>query len=229
MACSVKSFMNVGDTMTFDLSYTPTSSNIKVGVLTPRNTFLNYTASNGTLSKTLSAVDCGVHQMRIQNPSTSSVSVTGTFSFTTPFEYMFKITGSSPKIPSYISDTYRSGHYAIDITTGTAGEIEDYPVYNALSGKVIYNTVFSDGYITCVAVKHDNGWVSRYLHMNLANNGLSTGSTISTGSQVGKVSDKGSEGAYHLHYDINNSGNYYGLTSSNTINPTILFPNISFT
>ena len=84
--------------------------------------------------------------MRIKNNSTSDVKFSGTYSFnaTSPFEYMFK----SPKIATYISSEYgevRSDgtHYALDITTGVAGGIKDYPVYNTLTGTVIKNGYFT--------------------------------------------------------------------------------------
>ena len=78
---------------------------------------------------------------------------------------MFK----SPYMATYLSSLYGEYrgngdyHYAIDITTGTPGEIEGYPVYNTLSGEVIKNELFSDNVTTCVAIDHGNGYTSRFL------------------------------------------------------------------
>ena len=175
----------------------------------------------------------GIFQMRIKNNSTSDVKFSGTYSFnaTSPFEYMFK----SPKIATYISSEYgevRSDgtHYALDITTGVAGGIKDYPVYNTLTGTVIKNGYFTDGVTTCVAITHTNGYTSRFLHMDLSNNGLSLNGSAATGKQIGKVSNKGCS-AYHLHLDVNTANTYNGpsLTASNTIDPQLLFPDVSFT
>ncbi|MDE7293247.1 MAG: M23 family metallopeptidase [Oscillospiraceae bacterium] len=228
--CSLKQFMNAGDTMTFNLTYTPASASVKIGVLTPKNTFRNYTVSNGKLSQTMTMTDTGIYQFRIQNTSASDVKFSGTFSFVTPFEYMFK----GANVPKYLSSKYgeyRNGryHYAIDITTGVSGEINGYSVYNTLSGNVKYYGVFTSDPSTCAAIYHDNGYTSRFLHMSLLSNKPS--GYIETGTLIGYVSDIGSSGAYHLHYDVNNANTYNGpsLTEDNTVDPTILFPNVSFT
>ncbi len=230
---SIKTYMSTGDTMKFDLTYTPTTSNVKIGVITPRDTFRNYSVSNGRLSTTMTMNENGIFQMCIKNNSSSDIKFSGTYSFnaTCPFEYMFK----SPKMATYISSEYgevRSDgtHYALDITTGVAGEIKDYPVYNTLTGTVIKNGYFTDNVTTCVAITHTNGYTSRFLHMNLSNNGLTLNGSVATGKQIGKVSNKGCS-AYHLHIDVNTANTYNGpsLTSSNTINPQLLFPDVSFT
>ncbi|MCM1523533.1 MAG: M23 family metallopeptidase [Ruminococcus sp.] len=230
---SIKTYMSTGDKMTFNLSYTPTTANVGIGVVTPSNVFRNYSVSNGRLSATMTMNENGIYQMCIKNSSKSDVKFSGTYSFnaTCPFEYMFK----SPKMATYISSKYgevRSDgtHYALDITTGVAGGIQNYPVYNTLTGTVIKNGYFTDGVTTCVAITHTNGYTSRFLHMDLSNNGLSLNGSASTGKQIGKVSNKGCS-AYHLHLDVNTINTYNGpsLTSSNTVNPQLLFPNVSFT
>ena len=232
---ATKIFMSEGDTVTFNMSYTPTDASVKIGLLTPKNTFLNYTRNNGSLSTTLSVIYLGVHQFRVQNTSDEDITITGTYtvSASSPFEYMFK----SPYMATYLSSLYGEYrgngdyHYAIDITTGTPGEIEGYPVYNTLSGEVIKNELFSDNVTTCVAIDHGNGYTSRFLHMYIDDNGLQCGDIVNTGEKIGTVSDEGSPGAYHLHYDINTIGAYAGtyLDEDNTIYPTLVFHGISFT
>lgn len=229
----IKVYMTSGDTYKFNLTYSPASANMEIGVIQPDKTFLHYTRSNGTLTSTLTVSQDGIYCVKIKNNSSSSVTFSGTYSFTAncPFEYMFQ----SDYMATYISSEYgeeRSDgtHYAIDITTGVAGEIKDYPVYNTLTGKVIKNGYFTDKVTTCVAITHTNGYTSRFLHMDLSNNGLSLNGNAATGKQIGKVSNKGCS-AYHLHLDVNTAGTYDGpsLTASNTIDPRLLFPDISFT
>lgn len=230
---ATKVYMSTGDQMIFDLKYTPTNAEIHTGVKTPRGTFRNYTDTNGTVSHTMTMNENGIFQMKIRNDSTKDVTFSGIYSFTatSPFDYMFK----SPKMATYISSKYgevRSDgtHYALDITTGVAGEIENYPVYNTLTGTVIKNGYFSDNKTTCVAITHTNGYTSRFLHMDLTNNGVTLNGNAATGKQIGKVSNKGCS-AFHLHIDVNTANTYDGpsLTSSNTVDPQLLFPNISFT
>ncbi len=225
--------MSTGDTMKFNLTYTPTTANVSIGVLTPRNTFRNYTVSNGKLSTTMTMNENGIFQMRIKNNSTSDVKFSGTYSFnaTSPFEYMFKSDYMATHISSEYGKVRSDGtHYAIDITTGVTGEIENYPVYNTLTGKVIKNGYFTDEVTTCVAITHTNGYTSRFLHMDLSNNDLSLNKNAETGEQIGKVSNKGCS-AYHLHLDVNTANTYNGpsLTANNTIDPKLLLPDISFT
>lgn len=232
-ASTVKVYMTSGDTFKFNLTYTPASANMEIGVVQPDDVFMRYTKSDGKLSSTLKVTQNGIYYIKVKNNSSSTVKFSGTYTYNAncPFEYMFK----SPEMATHISSKYgevRSDgtHYALDITTGVAGEIKDYPVYNTLTGTVIKNGYFTDNVTTCVAITHTNGYTSRFLHMNLSNNGLTLNGSVATGKQIGKVSNKGCS-AYHLHIDVNTANTYNGpsLTSSNTINPQLLFPDVSFT
>lgn len=229
----VKVYMTSGDTFTFNLTYTPTSANMEIGVMQPNGVFLRYTRSDGKLSSTLKVTQNGIYYIKVKNNSSSSVKFSGTYSFNAncPFEYMFK----SPYMATFISSQYgelRSDgyHYALDITTGVTGEIENYPVYNTLTGTVIKNGKFLDNKTTCVAITHTNGYTSRFLHMDIYENGLVEETSISTGKQIGKVSNKGCD-AIHLHLDVNTVGETIGshLNGDNTVNPKLLFPDVSFT
>lgn len=232
LTSNIKTFASSGDAIKFDLTYTPSNSSVAIGMVSC-GTFTYYTRTNGSLNVTLSTKYTGLHQFRVKNNSDSAITIKGTYriSATSEFEYMFK----EPYMATYLSSTYgeerpEKNHYAIDITTGTPGVIKNYPVYNALSGTVKKSGYFSDNVTTCVAVLHDNGITSRYLHMDIGNNGLAYNDYINTGVQVGKVSDRGSSSAYHLHYDLNTINATAGtnLNESNTIDPTLVFFDISF-
>lgn len=230
---ATKVYMTSGDTFTFNLTYTPANAKMEIGIIQPDKTFLHYTKTDGNLSSTLKVTQNGIYYLRLKNDSTSSVTFSGTYSFNAncPFEYMFKSDYMATNISSKYGEVRSDGtHYAIDITTGVTGEIKNYPVYNTLTGKVIKNGYFTDKVTTCVAITHTNGYTSRFLHMDLSNNGLTLNKNAATGKQIGKVSNQGCS-AYHLHLDVNTANTYNGpsLTASNTVDPKLLFPDVSFT
>ncbi|MCD7772310.1 MAG: M23 family metallopeptidase [Oscillospiraceae bacterium] len=232
MVLDEKYFMSEGDTVNFNLSYTLASVSIRVGMYSATSGYEYKVASNGIFTETLTIDKAGVKYLRILNTSSTDVQVIGTYTVntTSPFVYMFK----SPYYASYLSSLYgesRSGgnHYAIDITTGVPGQIKGYPVYNTCEGTVIFANVFSDEETTCVAVKHSNGFTSRFLHMDISSS-ISSKMELDPGELIGTVSDNGSTNAYHLHYDLNTLNNYYGtFNTSNTIDPTYVFPDVTFT
>ncbi|MCD8005762.1 MAG: M23 family metallopeptidase [Oscillospiraceae bacterium] len=233
MVVEDKVFMSEGDTVIFNLSYTLASASIRVGVYSATSGYQYMTASNGLFVATLTIEEPGVKYIRILNTSSSEVQVIGTYTInaTSPFTYMFTDTENDACLSSVYGE-YRSGtdkyHYAIDII-GSKTAIKGRSVYNTLAGTVKYCELFSDG-ITCVAVLHENGLTSRYLHMDISSN-IYLGKYVATGEQVGTVSDKGSPNAFHLHYDLNTAGYVYGtyFSTSNTIDPTYVFPNVQFT
>ncbi|WP_194292209.1 FG-GAP-like repeat-containing protein, partial [Streptomyces jumonjinensis] len=58
---------------------------------------------------------------------------------------------------------------------------------------------YRDG-VSYVVIDHGGGWATRYLHMEVRSQ-AKTGTTVRQGDRIGKVSDVGSPGAYHLHYE----------------------------
>lgn len=127
--------------------------------------------------------------------------------------------------PTYISspygerDTNPSMHKGMDITTGTAGEIEGYPAVAAFDGTVkkVYNTPNKD-YGYAVAIESDNvdpvsgkTIVAIYMHFE-SKSILKEGSAVKKGAIVGYVGNTTNYTGmgYHLHFEANNQGAVIG-------------------
>ncbi|GAB2956232.1 FG-GAP-like repeat-containing protein [Micromonospora polyrhachis] len=94
----------------------------------------------------------------------------------------------------------RSGHgWAIDFNYGAGADDRGKPVLAAASGTVTGSGVYNDG-VSYVIVDHGAGWSTRYLHMEVSSL-APTGTRVNMGDQVGRVSDVGSPGSYHLHFE----------------------------
>lgn len=69
--------MSVGETIRFNLAYSPSGANIKVGILQPDNTALVVQPANGTMNYSFTVKQRGIHKIYIRNASNYTVSVTG--------------------------------------------------------------------------------------------------------------------------------------------------------
>ncbi|GLF95236.1 M23 family metallopeptidase [Streptomyces yaizuensis] len=100
--------------------------------------------------------------------------------------------------------TSHNDYHSIDFNWG-AGKA-DYlrPVRASAPGRVTGSGVYNDG-VSYVLIDHGSGWTTRYLHMQTTSLAR-TGTTVRAGDVVGKVSDVGSRGAYHLHYEQRRNG-----------------------
>jgi murein DD-endopeptidase MepM/ murein hydrolase activator NlpD len=94
-------------------------------------------------------------------------------------------------------------HNGIDIAAPRGA-----PVYAAMDG-VITRREFMNGYGNCIYIKHADGRVTRYGHMNQFQPGLSVGSEVRQGAIIGYVGSTGKSSGNHLHFEIraNDSGN----------------------
>ncbi|MGW2084086.1 peptidoglycan DD-metalloendopeptidase family protein [Streptomyces sp. NPDC001880] len=101
----------------------------------------------------------------------------------------------------------RSSHnnyHSIDFNWGSGSDDYLRPVPASSAGKVTGSGVYNDG-VSYVLIDHGGGWATRYLHMQVSSL-LPVGTTVRMGDVVGKVSDVGSPGAYHLHYEQRYNG-----------------------
>ena len=57
-----------------------------------------------------------------------------------------------------------------------------------------------------VALRHDNGWRTLYLHMNRFGDGIATGVRVTQGQQLGEVGTTGRSTGPHLHYEVHIDG-----------------------
>jgi len=128
---------------------------------------------------------------------------------------------------NYISTGWLSygGHYAIDITNGSGTSINGFPVYAQGNGTVIKKVdTMSSVAGWYVAITYDNGYTARYLHLS-SKSDLSESQRVNSQTLIGYTGKTGTA-EYHLHYDINTTGQCFGdyINSSNAVNPTTLFP-----
>ncbi|MCL2087210.1 MAG: M23 family metallopeptidase [Oscillospiraceae bacterium] len=135
-----------------------------------------------------------------------------------------------------ISQGYHANHKGLDITnktTTTDSAASGLTVYSVGSGTVLYSGLyFGAGYM--VAIKLDNGYTVRYLHLN-SKLLVEKDQRVHFTTPLGFVSGTGVDGSMqypvHLHFDVNNIDTYNGgiFTLSNTFDPLTFFPNTKFT
>jgi len=102
-----------------------------------------------------------------------------------------------------ISQYYRSGHPAIDITgkTGTSLRASD-------SGYVV-SAGWNGGYGKCIVIDHGNGYSTRYAHCNSLN--VSVGQKVSRGQVIATLGSTGRSTGPHCHFEV--------MYNGSTLNP----------
>ena len=104
----------------------------------------------------------------------------------------------------------REYHSGIDI--GAPGGT---PIVATKSGTVVISTYHSS-YGNYVVIAHNDGGKSLYAHMQ--SRGTAAGTSVSAGTQIGRVGTTGSSTGNHLHFEI-----WTGSTSSTRVNPANYF------
>lgn len=148
----------------------------------------------------------------------------------------------------YCSQGYKSTHTALDLTTGTAGQIQDAPIYASKAGTVVYIRNEKDGshgggWGNAILIRHDetaddsgNCYYTMYAHMaSLPTQQI--GNKVSQGDKLGNVGNTGTSTGYHLHFQIfwtsatrTDYGNFHGYSDFG-VNPNNIsdFPGIPWT
>jgi len=103
-----------------------------------------------------------------------------------------------------------SYHKGLDITNFPGGTLNK-PVYAVAAGQVISATKVNGVSGTCtgggvgnnnvVQIKHANGLISSYWHMQASNITVNTGDTVTAGQQIGKIGNCGQSYGAHLHFE----------------------------
>lgn len=74
---STKFSLEIGETVTFNCSYTPSSASVDFGVIAPNGHFYYLRATNGSINKTIRVSQRGTYSLAVRNNSASTVSVAG--------------------------------------------------------------------------------------------------------------------------------------------------------
>jgi len=103
-----------------------------------------------------------------------------------------------------------SYHKGVDITNFPGGSLNK-PVYAVAAGQVISAVKVNGVNGTCtgagtgnnnvVQIKHANGLISSYWHMQANNITVNTGDTVTAGQQIGKIGNCGQSYGAHLHFE----------------------------
>ena len=99
---------------------------------------------------------------------------------------------------------YHSGHKAWDISSGGT-PVRGTPCLAADSGTVIFaQTGWNGGYGYLVKIRHSNGLVTVYAHLDAIS--VSEGQRVTRGQQIGKVGNTGRSTGPHLHFEVIRNG-----------------------
>lgn len=142
----------------------------------------------------------------------------------------------------YCSTGYKDSHKALDLTTGTPGQIQGAPIYASKAGTVVQNYK-SDSWGNTILIRHDdtkdsdgNCYYTRYAHMEaLATQAVD--SKVSQGDKIGTVGNTGRSTGYHLHFQIyftsatRTDYTNFNATADFSVNPNNIsdFPGIPWT
>ena len=142
----------------------------------------------------------------------------------------------------YCSTGYKDSHKALDLTTGTPGQIQGAPIYASKAGTVV-QSYKSDSWGNTILIRHDdtkdsdgNCYYTRYAHMEaLATQAVN--SKVSQGDKIGTVGNTGRSTGYHLHFQIyftsatRTDYTNFNATADFSVNPNNIsdFPGIPWT
>lgn len=102
-----------------------------------------------------------------------------------------------------ISNYYRSGHPAIDIT-GKRGS-----TLRAADSGYVVSACWAGGYGNCVIIDHGNGYSTRYAHCDTIN--VAVGQNVSCGEAIATLGSTGRSTGPHLHFEV--------MYNGSTVNP----------
>lgn len=103
-----------------------------------------------------------------------------------------------------ITQYYSSKHMAIDLGWSSKYYGSNQNIYACFDGTITINSYASDaGYY--VAIRHDNGDISRYMHLREKSR-VKVGQRVSKGEHIGYMGDTGNARGNHLHFDLTRNG-----------------------
>lgn len=75
------------------------------------------------------------------------------------------------------------------------------PVFASGSATVI-SASYAGGAGNLVKLQHENGWVTKYMHLNTFAPGMGSGARVTQGQKIGEVGSTGASTGPHLHYEV---------------------------
>lgn len=100
-----------------------------------------------------------------------------------------------------IGDAVKSDTSIDDIVAFADGVVIE--MVNTIAGYV--GSTKTDGCGNYVSLKHENGWVTRYMHMVKGSVTVKVGQRVKKGQVLGHMGATGNATGNHLHFDISNS------------------------
>ena len=73
--------LSAGETVTIKASYAPTSAKVDFGLVAPSGTYYYFTATGGSIDKTMEVSENGSYTLKIRNNASTSVKVTGSIEY----------------------------------------------------------------------------------------------------------------------------------------------------
>ena len=73
--------LSAGETVTIKASYAPTSAKVDFGLVAPSGTYYYFTATGGSINKTMEVSENGSYTLKIRNNASTSVKVTGSVKY----------------------------------------------------------------------------------------------------------------------------------------------------
>ncbi|GAB4383582.1 MAG: hypothetical protein Kow00121_45660 [Elainellaceae cyanobacterium] len=101
-------------------------------------------------------------------------------------------------------------HQGIDIAADVGT-----PIYAAATGVIEFAGWNSGGYGNMVEIRHSDGSMTRYAHMNAIH--VSAGQNVTQGEQIGEMGSTGYSTGPHLHFEVH-------LPNQGTVNPMAYLP-----
>ena len=94
-----------------------------------------------------------------------------------------------------ITTWFGGAHQGVDIANSIGT-----PIYAALPGTVIASGA-ADGYGQWIRIRHQDGWIGEYGHMNRRHVGV--GAWVNAGQHIADMGNQGVATGPHLHFEIN--------------------------